>query len=162
MMKLFLLLVLLVGTLFSKSYHFKETRYSDAFEASTSLDGIIRFKENSLKINYQSSDTEIVYEDADLVIKQNSELLDIDENQRQSMSSFFEILLMIYHNDESVLKEHFEVKHQENKTLLNPKGDLSQYIEKLTLVKHEKQLKEVKLFLKNADIITISIEDEIR
>jgi outer membrane lipoprotein-sorting protein len=161
-MKFCILLVIFISSLFAQSYNFTETRYSDAFGQSIELKGVIRLEENALKINYESSNKEIVYKDSALVITEDAKVLDVPKLQAQNMGMFLQIILMLHSNDEDVLNEHFTMKQEENKTVLNPKGNLSQYIEKLTLVKHEEQLKEVKLFLNNADHITISIEDEIR
>lgn len=161
-MKLFVILLVLISSLFSKTYNFTETRYSYAFDNSISLNGVINFKENSLQINYENDNREILYEDSVLIIKENEQVLEFDAIQMQRISSFFEVLLMIYSDDKTVLKEHFEFKELDNKTVLNPIGDLSRYIEKVILIKSNKQLKNVKIFLNNGDNITISIEDEIR
>ena len=161
-MKLFILLVVFISSLFSQSYNFTETRYSDAFGRSMHLQGIIYFEKNSLKINYKNDKREILYKDSILGITQDGKALSIHSNQQQSMRIFFEVLLMIYNDDQDALAERFTLTQEENKTLLNPIGDLSQYIEKVTLVKQQEELKEVALFLKNADHITISIENEIR
>ena len=161
-MKLFLIVLMLISSLFSKTYNFTETRYSDAFDSSLDLDGIISFKKHGLKINYKNDNREILYEDSLLVIKENEKVLDIDAMQIQSVSSFFEILLMIYNNDEVALKENFILKNIENKIELQPKNNISQHIEIISVLKVQEQTKEVKLFLKNGDSITIRIDDEIR
>ena len=161
-MKLFLLLLVLISSLFSKTYNFTETRYSDAFDSSLDLEGIISFKKNGLKINYENENREILYEDSLLIIKENEKVLDIDAMQIQSVSSFFEILFMIYNNDETILKENFILKNIGNRIELYPKNNLSQHIEIISVLKVKEQTKEVKLFLKNGDSITIRIDDEIR
>ena len=161
-MKLFIILLTLVSILFARTYNFTETRYSDAFDDSVHLKGLIEFQENSLKINYENDNREILYEDSALVIKQNEELLDIDEYQAQKVSSFFEVLLLLYGNNTALLEKHFIVKHRDTTIVLTPRDGLLKDIEKLTLQKPAGELKEVKLFLKNSDYIKISIEDEIR
>lgn len=161
-MKLFILLVVFISSLYSQSYNFTETRYSDAFGKSMELKGVIHFKENALKINYETNNREIVYKDSLLSVSQDGEALDAPKRQAQSMGIFFQTILLLHSNDEASLSERFSVIQEENKTLLNPKGNLSYYVKKLTLVKIKEQLKEVALFLNNGDHITISIEDEIR
>ncbi|EDZ62908.1 hypothetical protein CBGD1_526 [Sulfurimonas gotlandica GD1] len=56
----------------------------------------------------------------------------------------------------------FDVEIHADKTLLKPKGSLRHFVNSIELEKSEKKLKEIKLFLKNSDKITIKIADEIR
>ena len=48
------------------------------------------------------------------------------------------------------------------KTLLTPKDYMKDFLQKISLQRYNSKLKEIKLFLKNGDRITISIKDEIR
>lgn len=70
---------------------------------------------------------------------------------------------MLLHGDnENLLSTQFTIEKLQDKSILKPKGDLEKFIKKIELIKIDKMLKEVKLFLKNNDIIKINIHDEIQ
>ena len=161
-MKSFFISLIFSTILFSSSFDFSETRYSYAFDKSKTLQGQINFKPNSLIIKYEDSNKTIIYKNSVLKIKENETILELDYMQTQSLSSFFEILLLVNSNDTKLLEEKFEIIKDKNKIILNPKDELREYIKNIYLLKSNTQLKELKLFLKNGDNIKISIENEIR
>ena len=161
MIKRILFLVLLSSSLFAKTYNFSENRYSYAFDSSIVLDGIISFEHNTLKINYENTKREILYQDSLLQIKEDNEVIPMDEMEVQRVSAFFKILLLVYSNDSNALSEKFYMKKQKDGILLLPKEELARYIKKIILKKEKEQLKIFQLFLQNDDTITISIKNEI-
>lgn len=147
--------------LFSQSYKFSEERYSDAIERSVILSGEIEFSKNTLSIEYIQNDTEIVYEDGIISLSQNKELRDLDPLQEQQMARYFDILLLLHEGNAALLEQEFLVTKKGDEILLLPKGEAAKLLEKIVLKGFGKDLKEVKLFMKNLDRVTIKIEDEI-
>lgn len=149
-------------SLMSESLNFSEQRYSDALGRYISFSGEITFEEESLHIKYTKSNREILYKDSMLTLKQNGNVVELDEVESSRIAQYFEILLLLHSEDEEALKEKFEVEKKDDISLLFPKGYTANFLEKIELKKQNKKLKMVKLFLKNLDHITISIEDEVR
>ena len=133
MLKIFFFLFVFITSLISESLNFSEQRYSDALGTSITLEGQISFKEESLHIKYNDSNREILYEDSILILKQNGEILELDEMESQRVSQYFEILLLLHSGDEEVLKEKFNVKKKENKSELIPKGYVANFLQMIEL-----------------------------
>lgn len=160
--KITILSVLLASTLFSSSFNFIEDRYSDALERSITLDGEISFEKNRLFIKYKDSNREILYSDSSIELKEGVDILVLVKEESQRMAQYFKIILMLYENDETELQDKFEIEKMGEKTLLTPKDYMKDFLQKISLQRYNSKLKEIKLFLKNGDRITISIKDEIR
>ncbi len=161
-MKALFVFFTLISTLMASSYNFVETRYSDALDSSMELRGEISFERNSLFIKYTGSDRSILYKDSILTLKQNGEVLELDDVESQRISQYFEILLLLHEGDDELLAKKFEITKENNRTRLKPKEEIKRFIEKIILTKEKNTLQEVKLFLSNSDKITIRLEDEIR
>ncbi len=162
MIKTILAMTLLFSSLTAKSFNFSELRYSDALDSSTKLKGEIRFEINSLYIKYINSNKTILYKESDLIFKEGSAVLKIDEVQKQRISQYFKVVLLLYSNDEKKLNKKFDIVRNKNKITLSPKADLKNYIDKIVLTKLLGKLKQIELFLSNRDKIIIRLEDEIR
>jgi len=80
----------------AKSYHFTETRYSDAVGKSINLQGIISFGDESLEILYKKSDKRLVYEDEELSMYEGEEEIGLDENEAMKIAQYFEIIILLY------------------------------------------------------------------
>ncbi|MEN8302461.1 MAG: hypothetical protein ABFQ64_00150 [Campylobacterota bacterium] len=161
-LRILFLMFLFISSLLSDSFNFSEVRYSDALERSIKLKGEITFEKNSLHIKYNDSERSILYKDSVLTLKENDRTVELEEAELQRVSQFFEILLLLHSGDESALNDKFDMQRFEDKSMLIPKGYIGNFVQKIELKKLNKELKEVSLFLKNSDYITISIEDEIR
>lgn len=162
MLKLFTLFFLLATTLFAERYPFSELRYTDAIGRSVQLDGEINFTHDGLVIKYPKSATELVYDGESVVYMKNGKESALQAGQESNMIRYFDILKTLHEGDESELKSRFEITKSTDMTLLKPTGAIKYYINKIELTKEDKQLRYVKLFLKNSDYITINIDDEIR
>ncbi len=162
MIKLFTLFVIMLSSLMATSYNFSETRYSDAFDESVTLNGEISFLEDGLSIKYNNRDKALHYEKGDLSYLQNGESVKISEEEATRIIQYFEIIILLYSGDEDSLNREFSVTKEKDRLFLTPLNEMKKYISKIELKKEDKQLKMIKLFLSNSDNITISIEDEIR
>lgn len=162
MFKLFTLFFLLVTLLFAECYPFSELRYTDAIGRSVQLDGEINFTQDGLVIKYPKIATELVYDGESIVYLNNGKESALKATQESNMMHYFDILKTLHKGDESELKSRFEITKSADMTLLKPTGTIKYYINKIELIKESKQLRYVKLFLKNSDYITIKIDDEIR
>lgn len=160
-MKLFFISCMLFTSMLASSYNFTEIRYSDALDSSVELQGEISFEKNSLFIKYHKNNRLILYKDAVLDLKENANTITLSAMESQRVAQYFEIILLLYANDETQMQEVFEVIKKDEETFLKPKNELSRFLEKIILLRVANALKEIKLFMKNRDTITIRIEDEI-
>lgn len=155
-------LIFLSTALFAQTYTFIEQRYSDALEKSFSLSGKISFlKKDALQIEYPQKNREILYENGIVSFSENGKLMEINENEEQSIIRYFNILLLLHKGDETLLKEEFLITKTGERMELLPKGYIKNFLTKITLKGFGKDLQEVTLFMQNQDRITIKIEDEI-
>ena len=161
-MKTLILLLLLLQALFAQSYNFTELRYSDALGQTAEFEGKIIFFSDALIINYEKYERVLEYRDGKLLYLQNNEPQELAKEQTQGIIEYFEILLLLHKGDESSLESEFTLNKTKDKTLLIPRGALERFLLKIELKKEAQTLKEVKLFLKNNDTITIRVENEIR
>ena len=158
------IIILILTFLIAKadSFNFTELRYSDALDRSIELKGEISFLENGLYINYIDSKKSLHLQDEKLTYKEDEENITLDEQQAQRIAQYFEILILLHSGDDRLLKTMFDVHTGSDKTLLKAKGSVGHFVTSIELIKDEENLKEIKLFLKNSDKITIKIDDEIR
>ena len=162
MNKIFLILMLLFTSMFAKSYHFKELRYSDGLDRSISLSGEISFLSEGLSIKYDESKRSLRYEDERLELFDDGELVAIGEEESLKIIQYFELIMILNAGDEKSLASAFEISKEQMIETLVPKDELKNYIKKIQLQRENAELKKIKLYLSNEDTISISIEDEIR
>jgi outer membrane lipoprotein-sorting protein len=146
--------------LFAKSYNFSELRYSDATGRYKQLNGIIEFSKDGLELEYKKEGRKLLYDGENVEYFQNGKEVALATKTQNYLSYYFEILKLLHEGDESELRENFSVKEEELKTVLLPLGSMRYYIDSIELQKEQKELRYVKLFLKNKDTITIHIENE--
>ncbi len=144
------------------SFNFTEIRYSDALDRSMELKGEISFLENGLTIKYKENKKSLQLLDGKILYSEDGVNITLDQSKKQKIIQYFETIFLLHSGNEKLLQEMFEVQTNANFTLLTPKGTMRHFVTKIELVKNEDRLKEIKLFLKNSDKITIIIDDEIR
>ena len=147
--------------LYASSYNFSEVRYSDALGKSMTLRGVISFGDASLEIFYDESKKKLHYEDEELSIYEDDEELEVDDGEAMKIAQYFEIIILLYSADKEELNEEFKVEKEGSKTILYPKDEMQDYINKIELLHKNDDLKSLKLFLTNDDTIKIDIEDEV-
>ncbi len=160
-MKILFFLLLMVSCVVAKSYRFSETRYSDALEKSMQLRGTISFGDESLEILYDTNSNRLVYEDEELSMYEGEETIELDASESLKIAQYFDIIILLYEGDEEKLSHQFMVQKEDTQTLLFPKNEMKNYIQKIRLTHDKESLKSLKLFLSNDDTIKISIEDEV-
>ena len=133
-MKFLLPLLLVFNLLHAVSYHFDETRYSDALDKSITMSGIISF-DKGLNIVYTKSTKSIHYEDEELTCMDDGEIIDLPQNQAIQLSNYFDIVLMLFHNETTRIQKEFTLKKKAQETILFPKNTLKKYIQKISLKK---------------------------
>jgi len=153
---------LLISSLSANSFYFSEERYSDAIGRSIEFKGEITFLENSLEINYTDINKSLKYSDDTLVYTQDEKIIELDSSQSKNIIEYFKVLILLHSDDDSKLHFLFEIQTEDSTTVLIPKTYIKEFIKKIELKKDIKELKDIKLFLKNGDTIGIKIEDEIQ
>ncbi len=161
MFKLILIFLLFTSLLIARSFNFSEIRYSDAIGRSFEFHGKITFAHDALLINYNNDEKILDYQNGVLVYMENMKQVEISQEQKQEIIQYFEIIMMLYKGENASLLNEFEIEKTDNLSILKPKGSLKNFIEKIVLLQDKEAPKEIKLFLKNSDTITIRIEDEI-
>jgi len=161
MIKIITILFIYINVIFAHSFNFTELRYSYAIDRSIQLDGQINFLKNGLSISYHDSAKSLRYENNTLIYKENNETIDLDAMQYQKIKGYFDILILLYKDDKKAYDGIFDIEIKDDKTILKPLGDIKEYISHIEMFKEKTKLKQIKLFLKNRDNITIIINDEI-
>jgi len=161
MIKLLSLSLLFVSCVMANMFNFTEIRYSDSIGRYIEMNGQIEFLKDGLNVSYPKVSKSLEYKNDVLKYMDHSKEIYLGEIQQQQIKSYFDILILLYKNDEKKLKEMFNIIIDAKKMILIPKDNIKNYIAKIELSKQNKQLKSVKLFLKNSDKITIIIDDEI-
>ncbi len=152
---------LFISLALSSSFNFSEVRYSDALDKSIEFHGKITFLEDGLFIEYKDINKSLKYRADTLVYVQDTQEVKIGEQETQKIIQYFNVLMLLHGDNEDLLSAQFTIEKLQDKSILKPKGNLEKFITKIELMKIDKMLKEVKLFLKNSDTIKISIQDEI-
>ena len=146
---------------FAQSFHFEETRYSNALDKSKTLEGNISFLKNGLFIDYTEQKQSLHYVNAAVEYKEDEKIIALDEKSTQKIKEYFDILILLHDSDEKQLAENFFIEKNDATLLLTPKTIIKNFIEKIKLKKEKSTLKSVELILKNGDLITINISNEI-
>jgi len=150
--------LLLLSSLYAQP--FTEVRYSDAFDKNITLQGDIEFFEYGVSIKYNDTNKSIFYDDGDLTLYENEKALPLEPMQAEQMGAFFDILLLLHSNNSRLIDENFVQEEKKEYTILIPKGEMQDYLQKIKLQRHKGRLSFIKLFLKNSDTITIKIGNE--
>ena len=161
MIKFLITLLFLVTALVAKTYNFSELRYSDALERTMTLKGQISFEESALAIKYSNTNRALNYEDGELEYLEDSQIVEISEEESMKIAQYFEIILLLYSGDKDALNAAFEIKEEDGFSFLTPKGELKNHIKKIKIKRGTLRLESIKLFLSNDDTINISIENEV-
>jgi hypothetical protein len=146
----------------ASTFNFTEHRYSDALDRSMELRGEISFLEYGLSINYIDAKKSLHLQNGKLIYKEDGVEITLDESQSEQITQYLETIILLHSGDDKLLKSMFDVEAIGEKSLLTPKGSIRHFVSSIELVKNENTIKEIKLFLKNSDNITIKIDNEIR
>ena len=153
MIKVFIVLLLCIN-LFSKTIHFKESKYIEALAQSISKTGYIIYKKDSIETSYKSSDEILIFKEDTLFIKDKDKTTEIDLNRDIGKKIYFTILEAINTNNLSNLELYFEIEKENNEILLKPKEMVANYIKSITY-KKEERLNYLHINMLNGDRISI-------
>lgn len=162
MTKITLILMLGFNILLAQAFNFTESRYSDATGNSTIFKGEIGFLGDGVKIYYPKTDRFIEYENDTLRYTQDGEEVELSSMRASYIMKYFDILILVHNGDEDTFKKMFSITKKAGLSILTPTGDMKKYISHLELSKEDKELKFIKLYLKNDDHILITIDDKIQ
>lgn len=162
MFKIFFSLLITINLLIAASFNFSEVRYSDAIGKHIQLNGQITFLENGLKIYYPKNARSLHYENDSLIYKEHGEEIALGSLQAGQIMSYFDMLILLHNGDEKAYDGMFEVEKKDDIIMLKSIGSIKNYVTNIEMLKEKDILKQVKLFLKNDDTITITIDDEIQ
>ena len=160
-MKFFIFLFVLVSLLYSKTYNFTETRYSDALDKERKLKGSIDFFDNGLHILYKNSGVELLYKNGEFTYMQDGKEKVMDKNEHLYIAGFFRIISLIHKNDFKLLADKFVIQDNGEIMILSPKGEEKEFIQEIKILKQLQLAPKITLYLTNGDFIDIGIGDEI-
>ncbi len=162
-MKKFLILFLTLTTIvFANKYNFTETRYSNALDKNLTLHGKISFNDFGLKINYNNGKN-IIYDNGELKIFKKGKIIKLNNRQKAGIIGYLDTIMLLYMGDKSLLEESFNVNKKSPKVFyITPKkSSIKDFINSILLAKKDKKIKKITINLRNKDIITIRIDNEI-
>jgi len=162
-MKKVLILLLTLTAVFASKYNFTETRYSDALDKNSTLHGKISFNDFGLKISYDNGKN-IIYDNGELNISEKDEPVTLSAKQKAGIIGYLDTIMLLHIGDKLLLDESFEIekKSPEISYIVPKDSSMKNFIESIELEKRDKKIKEIEIKLKNKDIITIRIDNEIR
>ncbi len=162
MKKILILFLTLTTIVFANKYNFTEIRYSDALDKNLTLHGKISFNDFGLKINYKNGKN-IIYDNGELKIFKKGKSIKLNNRQKTGIIGYLDTIMLLYMGDKSLLKESFKVYKKSPKIFyITPKKDsIKNFINSIYLQKKDKKIKKITINLKNKDIITIRIDNEI-
>ncbi|WP_294960536.1 hypothetical protein [Sulfurimonas sp.] len=146
----------------ANTFNFTELRYSDALGSSMELHGEISFFKNGLSINYVDAKKTLQLNDSILTYKEDMQVVPLDEERSEQITQYLETVFLLHSGDNELLNSMFDIETINEKSILKPIGSISYFVSSIELSKDKNTIKEVKLFLKNSDEITIKIDNEIR
>ncbi|MFT5835725.1 MAG: hypothetical protein ACI9RG_000618 [Sulfurimonas sp.] len=146
----------------ANTFNFTELRYSDALGRSMELHGEISFFKNGLSINYVDAKKTLQLKDSILTYKEDMQVVPLDEERSEQITQYLETVLLLHSGDDELLNSMFDIETINEKSILKPIGSIRYFVSSIELSKDKNTIKEVKLFLKNSDEITIKIDNEIR
>lgn len=161
MIKIIFSFLFSMSMLAASSFQFNEQRYSDAISKYINVDGEISFLKDGLEVFYPKNSVTLHYENNTLTYTREDKEKPIPQEQAQQIMQYFDILLLIHKNDDEAYKKVFKLQVKDNLTLLEPLGSIKDYISSIEISKKANLIKKVKIFLRNNDNITITINDEI-
>ncbi len=162
MFKILLINMMLSLSIMAQTFNFTELRYSDAIGKTIELHGEITFVKDGLSINYPKTKRVLKYSGDTLVYEVDKQEVELGLMQQMQIKNYFDMLILLHSGDESALNEMFELEKKDAMMMLRAKGSIKDYITKIELLKQNKQLDFVKLFLTNNDTIMITIDEKIR
>ncbi len=159
MFKIITIFIIFTNILVAESFNFSELRYNDAIGKTILLEGKIDFFKEGLKILYPKSAKSLEYKDDNLIYKEGEKEVVLGDMQSAQIMRYFDILILLHYGDDSSYEDMFEVTKKMDVTYLKPLGMIKNYVNNIETYKENARLKYVKLFLKNSDYITITIDD---
>jgi len=157
MKKIILILLMTFMTMFAETISFKEEKFVESLELYTYRDGNVTYAQDKTTVAYKDGRTIVKNENNVTVYDDNEVLTVISLVERPEVGLHFSLTKALFKKDFDLLKENFEMK-QVRKGLFEfiPKGDVSNFIEKLELyLDKEDNVEALKLEFNNGDKIKI-------
>lgn len=149
-----LIIILVYINIYAEIVNFKEERYIDAIDNSFYKKGTIKFHKGTIEVSYKSETKVLIYSRNKLIVKDKSQINEIDLEKNLHMKIFFNLLKYIYFNNKEELKVFFSIKQKDNTIYLKPKNLISNYISDISYKKTHK-LNFLEILLNNNDRIYI-------
>ena len=159
-MKVFLLISLLITTLFAGSYHFDESRYVYSIDKTIKMKGEITFDEKGMRIDYSAPEVRhIVYDglSMDVLDAEEKVVQHVDLSEQPMMKVYLDFIHKLYRGDYEALSENFKVQKTQTVIILTPIAPVDKVVKSVLVHQTPKGLQQIKTEMSNGDKITLHI-----
>ena len=159
-MKVLVLFLLSIVTLFAGSYHFNEKRYVYSVDKTIEMQGKITFDDKGMQIDYTMPEVRhIVYDGLSMeIINVNDEVVQhIDLNEQPMMKVYLDFIHKLYRGDYEALSENFKVQKTQTVIILTPIAPVDKVVTSVLVHQTPKGLQQITTEMSNGDKITLHI-----
>ena len=155
MFKILFLFLCATLFLFANPIKFKEEKYINALQSSVNKNGILKLENDFIEINYLEENKSFIFYNDHIILKTKEKEDTLKYEENIELSVFFKLIKSIYKNQHEELKEYFEIKNENEKTILTPNEYLANVIQKIEFKKTNEKLEFLKIYFVNEDWIKI-------
>lgn len=155
MYKFLLMIVFILQFLNAQNITFSEKKYIYAVDNEFTKSGKLLIDTQKVVLQYLNSEKKVIYTKDLIQIIDNGIIENFTHEENIQYKLFFTLVIAIYNNDLQQVKENFVVKQDQKETTLLPNEQIASVIEKISFEKNEKRLKQLIIYFKNQDRITI-------
>ena len=159
-MKVFLMISLLLTTLFAGSYHFDESRYVYSIDKTIKMKGKITFDEKGMHIDYSAPEVRhIVYDGFFMDVLDGNEKVvqHVNLSEQPMMKVYLDFIHKLYRGDYEALSENFKVQKTQTVIILTPIAPVDKVVKSVLVHQTPKGLQQIKTEMSNGDKITLHI-----
>jgi len=159
-MKIVLVLMMVVFSLFAGSYHFDETRYVYSIDKTLEMKGKITFDEKGMRIDYSAPEVRhIIYDglSMDVLNSDDKVVQHIDLDEQPMMKVYLDFIHKLYRGDYEALSENFKVQKTQTVIILTPIPPIDKVVKSVLVHQTPKGLAQIKTKMSNGDTITLHI-----
>lgn len=147
--------LLMFASLNSKIINFEEQHYISSLDQSKFKKGRLDIREDSIGLSYDNSDKIYTFYDDHISMQDKNETKKINYGDKIELDLFAKLIKLIYAKDKNGIDQYFSFVNDADLIILEPKEQLSKYIEKIEYKKLEDRLIYLRISFKNGEWIKI-------
>lgn len=154
MVRIIVVFLLLLVSVFPKTIQFSEAKYYDALEKTFHKEGKIIFTGEKIQVVYDDTTT-VTYTGDFLYTEKEGQIKKLDLSKKPEVKMFFLLFDAIYFNNKEVLSSYFMSQKSKGVMILTPRDNISRYINIVHYQKTRNKLNFLEIKLMNKDWIRI-------